>query len=222
MSTTHGAALVSGASRGLGAVIAGRLAADGWPVAVNYRSGPERDEAGHVVEDILARGGTAGAFAADVTDEAAVAGLVSRATDQLGSIDVLVVNATGPQPVVPLEELSWQDHLDQLLFFVKSPTLLVQAVLPGMKERTRPDRPDRLGHLRARGAGHVSLRGRQGSSARPDPVVGSGAGSLRYHRELRRAPGWIPVERHADSRPTSPRPCRSSRPTQHPSSPASG
>ncbi len=50
---------------------------------------------------------------------------------------MLVVNATGPQPVVPLEELSWQDHLDQLLFFVKSPTLLVQAVLPGMKERGR-------------------------------------------------------------------------------------
>ena len=43
----------------------------------------------------------------------------------------------GPQPVVPLEELSWQDHLDQLLFFVKSPTLLGQAVLPAMKERGR-------------------------------------------------------------------------------------
>ena len=42
MSTTHGAALVSGASRGLGAMIARRLAADGWPVAVNYRSGLER------------------------------------------------------------------------------------------------------------------------------------------------------------------------------------
>ena len=137
MSTTHGAALVSGASRGLGAVIARRLAADGWPVAVNYRSELERDEVGHVVEDILARSGTAEAFAADITDEAAAAGLVSRATDQLGSIEVLVVNATGPQPVVPLEELSWQDHLDQLLFFVKSPTLLVQAVLPGMKERGR-------------------------------------------------------------------------------------
>jgi hypothetical protein len=97
MSTTHGAALVSGASRGLGAVIARRLAADGWPVAVNYRSELERDEAGHVVQDILARGGTAEAFAADITNEAATAGLVCRATDQLGSIDVLVVNATGPQ-----------------------------------------------------------------------------------------------------------------------------
>lgn len=53
MPVTHGAALVSGASRGLGAVIARRLAADGWPVAVNYRSEQERDEAGHVVEDIL-------------------------------------------------------------------------------------------------------------------------------------------------------------------------
>jgi 3-oxoacyl-[acyl-carrier protein] reductase len=71
MPAAHGAALVSGASRGLGAVIARRLAADGWPVAVNYRSELERDQAGHAVEDILARGGTAGAFAADITDEAA-------------------------------------------------------------------------------------------------------------------------------------------------------
>ena len=171
MPTTHGAALVSGASRGLGAVIARRLAADGWPVAVNYRSELERDEAGHVVEDILARGGTAEAFAADITDEAAAAGLVSRATDQLGSIDVLVVNATGPRPVVPLEELSWQDHLDQLLFFVKSPTLLVQA------------------------------------APRPTACV---AIATRC-----RSAGW-------ECRTTSPGPCRSSRPTQHPSSPASG
>jgi len=64
----------------------------------------ERDEAGHVVGDILAHGGTAEAFAADITDEAAAAGLVSRATGRLGSIDVLVVNATAPQPVVPLVE----------------------------------------------------------------------------------------------------------------------
>lgn len=199
MSTTHGAALVSGASRGLGAVIARRLAADGWPVAVNYRSELERDEVGHVVEDILARSGTAEAFAADITDEAAAAGLVSRATDQLGSIDVLVVNATGPQPVVPLEELSWQDHLDQLLFFVKSPTLLVQAVLPGMKERGR-------GRIVQIGS-DIFERAVPGMSAY---VAAKGAqlGLTRsWARELGPfgitvnyvAPGWIPVERHADS-----------------------
>jgi 3-oxoacyl-[acyl-carrier protein] reductase len=203
MSVTHGTALVSGASRGLGAVIAGRLAADGWPVAVNYRSGRERDEAGQVVEDILARGGTAVAFAADVTDEAAVAALVSQAADQLGPVDVLVVNATGPQPVVPVEELTWQDHLDQLLFFVKSPTLLVRAVLPGMKERGR-------GRIIQIGS-DIFERGLPGMSAY---VAAKGAqlGLTRsWARELGPfgitvnyvAPGWIPVERHADSPPDS-------------------
>jgi NAD(P)-dependent dehydrogenase (short-subunit alcohol dehydrogenase family) len=87
MPMTHGAVLISGASRGLGAVIARQLAADGWPVAVNYRSGQEQDEADGVVADILASGGTAEAFAADVTDEAAVADLVSRAVSRLGPVD---------------------------------------------------------------------------------------------------------------------------------------
>src|SRR5580693_5664932 len=179
MSTPHGAALVSGASRGLGAVIARRLAADGWPVAVNYRSELERDEAGHVVEDILARGGTAEAFAADITDEAAAAGLVSRAADQLGSIDVLVVNATGPQPVVPL----------------------VEAVLPGMKERGR-------GRIVQIGS-DIFERAVPGMSAY---VAAKGAqlGLTRsWARELGPfgitvhyvAPGWIPVERHAGASP---------------------
>ena len=128
-----------------------------------------------------------------------MAGLVSRATDQLGSIEVLVVNATGPQPVVPLEELSWQDHLDQLLFFVKSPTLLVQAVLPGMKERGR-------GRIVQIGS-DIFERAVPGMSAY---VAAKGAqlGLTRsWARELGPfgitvnyvAPGWIPVERHADS-----------------------
>jgi 3-oxoacyl-[acyl-carrier protein] reductase len=198
MSTTHGAALISGASRGLGAVIARQLAADGWPVAVNYRSEHERDEADRVVADILARGGTAEAFAADVTDEAAVAGLVSRAVSRLGPVDVLVVNATGPQPAVPMEQLTWQDHLNQLVFFVKSPTLLVQAVLPGMKERGR-------GRIVQIGS-DIFERAVPGMSAY---VAAKGAqlGLTRsWARELGPfgvtvnyvAPGWIPVERHAD------------------------
>ena len=90
-------ALITGASRGLGAVIARRLAADGRAVAVGFRSGT--DQAQLVVEDIRAAGGhDPEAFAADVTDEAAVADLVAKVTDRLGAITVLVVNATGPRP----------------------------------------------------------------------------------------------------------------------------
>ena len=125
-------ALVTGASRGLGAVIARRLAVDGWTVAVNYRSGA--DNAERVVADIRRAGGSAAAYAADVTDEGAVTELLGRAAADLGPVLAVIANATGPQPVTELESLTWQDHLDQLTFFVKSPTLLTQAALPAMKD----------------------------------------------------------------------------------------
>jgi 3-oxoacyl-[acyl-carrier protein] reductase len=121
-------ALVTGSSRGLGSTIAERLARDGLAVAVNDVHGGER--AGEVAEPIRARGGLAEAFGADVTDESQVAALVDAVAARLGSIDVLVVNATGPQPEAPLADVSWDDHLAQLEFFVKSPVLLGRAVLP--------------------------------------------------------------------------------------------
>jgi len=194
-STTR-VALVSGASRGLGAAIARRLGADGWAVAVNYRAGAQAAE--RVAEDIRAAGGVAEAFGADVTDEEQVRDLVERVTGRLGPVRALVVNATGPQPTVPLEKLTWRDHLDQLEFFVKSPTLLAQAVVPGMKE---------LGGGRIIQIGSdVFERALPGMSAY---VAAKGAqiGLTRsWARELGRygitvnlvAPGWIPVERHAD------------------------
>ena len=113
-------------------MIARRLAADGWSVAVNYRSGAEAAE--RVVAEIRRAGGTAQAYAADVTDEDAVTALVTAVTADLGPVLGVVANATGPQPITELESLSWQDHLDQLTFFVKSPTLLAQATLPAMRE----------------------------------------------------------------------------------------
>jgi 3-oxoacyl-[acyl-carrier protein] reductase len=192
---TSGVALVSGASRGLGAAIARRLAADGWTVAVNFRSGA--DLADRLVCDIRDAGGIARPFAADVTDEAAVADLIDRIADQLGPVAVLVANATGPQPRVASEDLTWQAHLDQLLFFVKSPTLLLRAVLPAMKAR-------RWGRVIQVGSDAFE-RALPGMSAY---VAAKGAqlGLTRsWARELGPAgitvnlvaPGWIPVERHA-------------------------
>jgi 3-oxoacyl-[acyl-carrier protein] reductase len=199
--TASRVALVSGASRGLGAVIARRMAADGWTVAVNYRSAQERAEADRVVDDIRAGGGSAEPFGADVTDEAAVAGLATQVSSQLGPVDVLIINATGPQPAVRIEDLTWQTHLDQLLFFVKSPTLLLQAVLPGMKDR-------RHGRIIQIGS-DIFERAVPGMSAY---VAAKGAqlGLTRvWARELGPfgitvnfvAPGWIPVERHAGASP---------------------
>ncbi|SEG90972.1 3-oxoacyl-[acyl-carrier protein] reductase [Nonomuraea solani] len=188
-------ALVTGASRGLGAVIARRLAADGLAVAVNYHS----DSAGaqRVVDDIRAAGGTADAFAADVTDEAGVTRLIAGVAGRLGPVSVLVANATGPQPAIGFEDLTWQSHLDQLTFFVKSPTLLLQAALPGMKE---------LGGGRVIQIGSdVVDRRLPGMSAYIAAKAAQHALTEVWARELGPhgitvnvvAPGWIPVERHS-------------------------
>lgn len=84
-------ALVTGASRGIGAGIARRLAADGFAVIINYRS--RADEAEAVVTSIREAGGEAEAIAADVSDEAAAAGLVDAAQRRWGRLDVVVNNA---------------------------------------------------------------------------------------------------------------------------------
>jgi len=188
-------ALVTGASRGLGAHIARRLAADGWPVAVNYL--PDRDDAEKVVGDIVAAGGTAAAFRADVTDEDAVTRLVAEVEERLGPVTVLVPNATGPQPSQPAVEVTWRDHLNQLEFFVKSPTLLMQAVVPGMR---------RLGGGRIVQIGSDAFeRAAPGMSAYSAAKGAQFSLTRTWARELGRdgitvnlvAPGWIPVERHA-------------------------
>lgn len=49
--------------------------------------------------------------------------------------DILVNNATGPQPELSIEDANWEDYEDQLKFFVKAPFLLLKAVLPGMKKQ---------------------------------------------------------------------------------------
>jgi len=194
---THGrVALVTGSSRGLGAAIARRLAGDGFAVAVNGRPGDEGVAA--VARTIRDDGGTAAGCYADVTDEQQVAGLVAAITDALGPVDVLVLNATGPQPEAPVTEVSWASHLAQLDFFVKSPVLLGRAVLPGMQAR----RYGRVVHIDSEVA-HRPPPGRSAYAAAKNAQIGL---TRSWARELAPfgitvntvAPGFIPVERHAD------------------------
>ncbi len=84
-------AIVTGASRGIGAAIAQRLAADGHAVVVNYAG--SRAEAEKVVAGITERGGRAIAVQADVGEAGAAKRLFDAATEAFGGVDVLVNNA---------------------------------------------------------------------------------------------------------------------------------
>lgn len=87
----HGCALVTGASRGIGAATARALAADSWPVGVNYRS--DREGAERVVGEIEAAGGRAFALHADVADRSAADKLFTALEERFGPVLVLVNNA---------------------------------------------------------------------------------------------------------------------------------
>jgi 3-oxoacyl-[acyl-carrier protein] reductase len=188
-------ALVTGASRGLGEAMALKLAACGARTAINYFGSPER--AAPVVAQIRKAGGTAEAFRADVRDEAQVSTLVDQVGKAFGPIDILVINATGPQPFIKMEDLTWRDCLDMLEFFVKSPLLLAKAVVGPMKER-RYGRIINIGsEVFERGvpefSNYVSAKGAQLGLTRSWALELAPFG-ITVNLV---APGWIPTERHA-------------------------
>jgi 3-oxoacyl-[acyl-carrier protein] reductase len=186
-------AIVTGASRGLGAAIATELAATGVQVAVNYLY--RRDGAERVCQNIREAGGSAEPFFADVRREDDVEQLVEAVNTRFGPVEIAVFNATGPQPLLGIEEQTWQAYLDQLEFFVKSPLLLLKQLLPAMKACGR-------GRIVQIGSEVVEL----GNPRFASYVAAKGAqlGATRsWARELAPqgitvnlvAPGWIPTER---------------------------
>ena len=103
-------ALVTGASKGIGAAIAVKLAEQGAAVVVNY--GRSATEAQAVVDGIRARGGRAIAVQADVGKTAEIAGLFHTAIREFGKLDILVNNA-GVYEFLPLAGVG-EEHFDRL------------------------------------------------------------------------------------------------------------
>ena len=106
MTSSIRTAIVTGASRGIGAALARRLAADGFHTVVNYVSNAA--EARQVVAAIEKAGGHACAIGADVSDAAAVSALFDRAEAKFGPVDVLVNNA-GVAYAAPLADVTDED-----------------------------------------------------------------------------------------------------------------
>lgn len=128
-------ALVTGASRGIGAAVVERLAREGAIVALGHHPGDEMTAlAAGVAERIVTGGGQAMTVGADVTDESAVTGMVEEVAERFGDIDVLVANAGGGERQ-PWDQLS-ADAWDRVVAVnLRSTFLCAKAVHPGMRRR---------------------------------------------------------------------------------------
>jgi 3-oxoacyl-[acyl-carrier protein] reductase len=136
-------ALVTGASRGIGAATALELAAQGAAVGVNYFQ--SEAAAQDVVREIEARGGRALALQADVRDGDAIRRITDQLTAEFGGLDVLVNNALHNYRFDPLtnprfEGMEWDQFQDQIDGTIRAAYHTCQAALP---------------HFRARGGGRV-------------------------------------------------------------------
>jgi 3-oxoacyl-[acyl-carrier protein] reductase len=188
----EGCALVTGGSRGIGAATARALAADGWPVAVNYRSGA--DAARAVVDEIIAGGGRAVALAGDVVDPAVPDELFAGAEAELGGPVLCLVNNAGvtADDLVPsLGDEAWNIVIDTDL----------SAAFRMMRRALRPMMRARAGRI-VNVASVVGLRANPGQGNYAAAKAGLLALTRNAAVEVARrgitinavAPGWIDTD----------------------------
>jgi len=142
-------ALVTGASRGIGAAVAVALGAAGARVAVNFR------QEAAAAEQVARAIGQALAVQADVADASTVAAMLAAVEAGLGPVDILVNNA-GIALIRGIEDLTEADFDATLAVNLKGAFLCTQAVLPGMRARGW-GRIVNISSGAARGAGGVGL-----------------------------------------------------------------
>jgi len=175
-------ALVTGASRGIGAAIALALAREGAAVGVNYRQ--SEAQAAEVVAAIRTAGGKALPFRADVSDGKCVRAMVAEMLSAFGRIDVLVNNA-GILNDVLLHQMSDEIWDEMIATNLRSVFLCSRAVLP---------------HMLGRGSGKIinvsSLLGQKGMAGRTHYAASKG-GIISFTRALAREVGPCGIQVNA-------------------------
>lgn len=187
-------ALVTGSSAGLGKAIALKLGLLGAKVALNYHG--DRARAEKTLAEIQQQGSQAILVRGDVTKEEDVGAIYDAIANQLGAVDILVLNAAGNHPQIPFEEQTWEIFQSAIDFFIKSPYLLTRACLPAMKKQSW----GRIINI----SSDVCFRTVNNYSA----YVTAKQGQVGFTRSMATelapygitvntvAPGWVPVERH--------------------------
>jgi 3-oxoacyl-[acyl-carrier protein] reductase len=126
-------ALITGASRGIGAASTKALANNGATVVINYLKSKDKAEA--LLNEIKKAGGNGMVYQADVRDQGAVNDMVESIFKQFGKIDVLVNNANINFPIRPFIELTWDQIEAKILGEMKALYNCSQAVLKDMLNR---------------------------------------------------------------------------------------
>jgi len=127
--------LITGASRGIGAAAAKRLAQGGASVVVNYLK--SRDQAMEVLKEVENEGAGGMVWQADVTDRSQVDRMAQAVRENFGAVDILVNNAFFPFKVAPLDQMSWKDLEEATSKELGALHNCVQAFVPGMIEKKK-------------------------------------------------------------------------------------
>ena len=126
-------ALITGASKGIGAASAKALAHHGAVVVINYIK--SKDKAEELLNEIKKAGGKGMVFQTDVRDQGAVDAMVDSTFKEFGKIDILVNNANINFPIRPFIELSWDQIEAKIMGEMKALYTCSQAVLKDMMNR---------------------------------------------------------------------------------------